>query len=470
MATDDPARRREIEKDLTGRLFAQYEAKAKSVRTTFSWLLTFAGFFLVFVVLPFMSIQYELLTLPSQIARLERETAQRVAAVAAVTRSHNGFVQLGQDIRQGPQQMRDFLIRTRGNYEAVIARWRSMQAGAGPMAIDSDQSAPYTQTGQLGAQPLPDSGQWSNAPMPSSGGDPLFAAVDIPPDCVATAEDRVMSCLVADLSRDLFRGYAETLEREVLEPLDTAGLLARLKTDRDSLRQGLSLLQQRLEERLQAKPEFWHSVDEKSGFFDAVGRDMEELWGNYDRTIETLNQTLAAEAASLQAAQGELDGRRNEMAKLRDEFRARLKEIETPFGRLPVGLNEALLGFPVLLAVGFLVCVVQMTDARRLRAAFAEVYRRSDPEGTVLGDKEVAMVAPLWPSPERRGATLLMLVPFLVFLLAVGVVIYSWRMTDSFRAVGGLSLAIFFGLYGLSAITFLGSLRFALYRPARSVR
>lgn len=465
MATDDTARRREIEKDLTGRLFAQFEAKAKSVRTTFSWLLTFAGFFLVFVVLPFMSIQYELLTLPPRIAGLERETAARTAAVAAATRSHDGFVRLAGDIGTGPQNMRDFLIRTRGNYAAVKTRWHELRSAAGSSAGASGQSPPYVQTGQMAVQPLPDTGQWSNAPMPSANSVPLSESVDIPADCIAVGEEALMGCLVADVGRNLFRGYAETLEQEVLEPLDSAGLLVRLNTDRETLRRGLAELQQRLEARLQEKPDFWHSVDEKATFFDAVGRDMEELWGTYDRTIEELNRALAAEAQSLQAAQAELDGRRTEMGKLRDEFRARLKEIETPFGRLPVGLNEALLGFPVLLAVGFLVCVVQMMDARRLRAAFADVYRRSDPEGTVLGDKEVALVAPLWPSPERRGATLLMLVPFLVFLLAVGVVVYSWRMTDSFRAVGGLSLGIFFGLYGVSMITFLVALRYAFHRP-----
>lgn len=466
---EDNGRRRDIEKDLTGRLFAQYEAKAKSVRTTFSWLLTFAGFFLVFVIVPFMSIQYELLTLPPRIAQLEAETAARMAAVSAATRSHDGFVRLGQDIRSGPQQMRDFLIRSRGNYEVVKARWLQLRSNADITAGASGQSPPYAQTGQMAVQPLPDTGQWSNAPMPSANSDPLLESIDIPADCVSVAEAALMGCLVADLGRKLFQGYAGTLEQEVLEPLDSAGLLSLLNTDRETLRRGLGELQQRLEARLLEKPEFWMSVDEKASFFDAVGRDMEELWGRYDRTIEELNRALAAEAQGLQAAQGELDARRTEMAKLRDEFKARLKEIETPFGRLPVGLNEALLGFPVLLAVGFLVCVVQLADARRLRAAFVAVYRRADPEGTVLGDPEVTLVAPLWPSPERRGGLLLMLAPFLVFAVAVGVVLYSWRMTESFRGVGSLSLAVFFALYAVSLVVFLLAL-WQLFRRAPAER
>lgn len=455
MATDDAARMREIEKDLTGRLFTQYEAKNKSFRATFNWLLTFAGFFLVFVVLPFMSIQYELLSLPRQIARLETEIKGRGEAIAAVTRSHDGFVQLREDIGEGPQEMRAFLITARGGYDAVIDRWRQLRAGTGTLPAEPD-------TDQFANAPMPA----NNAPMPSNMEVPLLGGIDIPPDCVAATEDRVIGCLVADLSRDLFRDYRDTLETEVLQPLEAAGLLDRLRADRASLSGALDQLEQRLEERLRAKPDFWHSVDEKSSFFQAVGSDMEELWGKYDRTIEGLAASLQDEEGNLRQAQADLDGKRGEMSKLRDEFKSRLKEIETPFGRLPVGLNEALLGFPVLLAVGFLVCAVQLADARRLRLAFAAIYRRSDPGGTIVGEREIALVAPLWPAPERSGGLLLMLAPFLVFAIAVGVVLYSWRMTDSFRAVGSLSLGIFFALYAVSLIAFLLSLRQVFRRPS----
>ena len=120
---------REIEKDLTGRVFAQYEAKSRSFRTTFSWLLAFAGFFLVFVVLPFMSIQYELRTLPQEITRLKTEIDARSRAADAVSRSHDGFVSLQAEIRGGPDILRRYLIDTRQNYAQVIDGWKRLQAG-----------------------------------------------------------------------------------------------------------------------------------------------------------------------------------------------------------------------------------------------------------------------------------------------------------------------------------------------------
>jgi hypothetical protein len=439
---------REIEKDLTGRVFAQYEARSKSFRTTFSWLLAFAGFFLVFVVLPFMSIQYELRTLPQEIARLKMEIEARAKAADAVSRSHDGFVRLQGEIGDGPGLLRQYLIETRQNYAQVIDSWKRLQAGTADAApIDTGQFAPMSQTGQF---------EPNNAMAPVT--DPLQGAVAIPPACVAVAEPLVMSCLVAEQSRQLFGGYRATLETEVLGPLEAAGLLDRVGAKRESLSGGLDELEQRLNERLADKPDFWHSIDEKSSFFQALGSDMAELWGGYDDMITALSATLEDEQTRLRQIEAELADKRDEMTALREEFKSRLDQIETPFGQLPVGLNEALLGFPVLLAVGFLVCVAQLADARRLRAAFSALYRRSDPSGAVVGEREIALVAPLWPARERRWSRLLLPAPFLVFVLAVAVVLYSAQTTDSFRAVGLLSLRIFMVLYAVSLIAFAAAL------------
>lgn len=452
---------REIEKDLTGRVFAQYEAKSRSFRTTFSWLLAFAGFFLVFVVLPFMSIQYELRTLPQEIARLKAEIDARAKAADAVNRSHDGFVSLQAEIRDGPGLLRRYLIDTRQNYAQVIDGWRRLQAGIEePPPIDTGQFAPMSQTSVQGIQ-TPN--QLSNAMAPLT--DPLQSAVAIPPACVSVAEVQVMGCLVAERSRQLFGGYRATLETKVLGPLEAAGLLDRVGAKRESLSGGLDQLEQRLNERLAAKPDFWHSVDEKSSFFQALGSDMEELWGGYDDMMTALSAALEEEQNRLQQTEAELATKRDEMSALREEFKSRLDQIETPFGQLPVGLNEALLGFPVLLAVGFLVCVAQLADARRLRAAFSALYRRSDPSGAVVGEREIALVAPLWPARERRWSRLLLPAPFLVFVLAVAVVLYSAQTTDSFRAVGLLSLRIFVVLYAVSLIAFAAAL-WQVFRPA----
>ena len=83
----------------------------------------------------------------------------------------------------------------------------------------------------------------------------------------------------------------------------------------------------------------------------------------------------------------------------------------------------------------------------------------------MVGEREIALVAPLWPARERRWSRLLLPAPFLVFVLAVAVVLYSAQTTDSFRAVGLLSLRIFLVLYAVSLIAFLAALWHA-FKPA----
>ncbi len=75
-------------------------------------------------------------------------------------------------------------------------------------------------------------------------------------------------------------------------------------------------------------------------------------------------------------AEERMRGKAKELEALKGEFKARLQNVETPFGWLPVGLNEAVLAFPVLLALVFLVSAAQLAEATRLRTALARYVNR----------------------------------------------------------------------------------------------
>jgi hypothetical protein len=99
----------EVLKEHVERVFHQYEGCQKSFRSTLFWLLTFTAFFLFLVLLPYVSIQHELLVLPERLSRTEVEIKQREARIDAFRRSHEGFGRLRALIRSGPDQLREFL-------------------------------------------------------------------------------------------------------------------------------------------------------------------------------------------------------------------------------------------------------------------------------------------------------------------------------------------------------------------------
>lgn len=417
----------EVLREHTTLLFHQYEARAKSYRTTLFWLLAVSGAFLLLILFPYLSIRNELHLLPAKLERIEAEIERRDGRIDAFRRSQEGFSTLIATIRSGPEELRAFLAA--GLPSAALPPPIGQQAQAQPFL----QAAPNMAVQQ-------------QAPLG------LAAA-----GCDAIAGEARIGCLVEGRVRAQFEGYRQILEQGVIGPLQGGKGAGAALIRPEALKDGLARLEARFGERIAAQPAFWRTFEGKGDFFGEVESDIAAFWGEYETLLAAQSEALAQEKAALVAAQAEMRAAADQMAALQAKLEARLDQVDTPLGRLPVGLNEAILGFPVLLAAGFLLGTSQFADAVRARAAFQALYRRRDPERRILTDRQIALIAPLWIDPYERGrgwtvAVLILAAPLAIFLIAVGAVAYSWLGSDSFRAAGALNLRIFAGLYVLSLL------------------
>ena len=132
-----------------------------------------------------------------------------------------------------------------------------------------------------------------------------------------------------------------------------------------------------------------------------------------------MSERIKADRAALESSREKIE---DEQAKIA----ARLTEFQSPFGKLPLGLNEATLAFPFVLAVGFLICALLLADLLRLRGEFhqlmlAHAGTHKEQDGFT---HRVTLLAPLWLDPVRpswisiAGAFLLLL-PALAFIVTV---------------------------------------------------
>jgi hypothetical protein len=369
----------------------------------------------------YVSIQHELLVLPERLSRTEGEIKQREARIDAFRRSHEGFGRLRALIRSGPDQLREFL----GSLSRDL-----------PM---TERNAPLAQ--QMGVQ------QMAGQEVPQ---------VDA---CAGLDGDERLGCRVLEHVRGQVKGYRDVLEAEVIGPLLAIAGAEALLVDPGTLKEQMDRLEAGFEARIAENPTFWRAYAEKGEFFVELEEDIGAFWQDYERLIARQSEALQEEKAALVASQAKLVEDRAGMEQLKGELKTRLDAIDTPFGKLPVGLNEAILGFPVLIAIGFLICMRQLADTARLRGAFAALYRSRDPQGRVLTDRQIALIAPLWldadvPGRPRALPLLVLAAPFVIFVIAVGAVAYSWQETDAFRTVGTLNLRIFAALYALGLIAF----------------
>jgi hypothetical protein len=161
----------------------------------------------------------------------------------------------------------------------------------------------------------------------------------------------------------------------------------------------LGSLQIEFKRKLEENPSFWKTFNGKVGLSFKLDEEVNLFWEKYDSTIEGHSYKLKQELSKLEDMQ---EQNKNELGKLKSkekDIAHRLNHIESPIGKLPIGLNESVLVLPIVLAIGFLVCALLFCDTIRLRKAFHNLLQREDPGGVILTDRQIALIAPLWIDP-----------------------------------------------------------------------
>jgi hypothetical protein len=322
-----------------------------------------------------------------------------------------------------------------------------------------------------------------------------YQSGDLPTTTECPQNDRwaQIGCRVHMKVKEQIDRAFESVDKLVLKPLTDAD-----RPLADRLNERLGTLRSGFDQRLLQNPDFWRSLDEKTLFYGGLEQEFSRFTGEIVAVIdqdsgglqdkltalsgdlkrlqaeraeaEAAANTLKAEAerlsaalesggAELEQATRKLDearvaaeAERKGIADTEEEIAKRLSSVQSPLGTLPIGLTEATLAFPVIVAIALLIASLMLVDGLRLRGAFHALWRRLDPEERVLGEAEMAMIAPLWLDPAGSGprrslAGIAFLLPVVIFVAAVTLIGYSWTITDKLPVGGRTTLAAFAVLY-----------------------
>ncbi|MGI8834576.1 MAG: hypothetical protein ACR2IS_18325, partial [Nitrososphaeraceae archaeon] len=105
------------------------------------------------------------------------------------------------------------------------------------------------------------------------------------------------------------------------------------------------------------------------------------------------------------------------------------QRIDITLGKIPLGFNEVIAMFPMLLAIGFLVYSFLLTQVMRLRIELKNKYQSGDPFGITKVDHFISFLGSLWIDPlaaknEQRLWLTVLFAPFvLLFLVCLYMVI-----------------------------------------------
>ncbi|MGH6922136.1 MAG: hypothetical protein ACRED5_00050 [Propylenella sp.] len=156
-----------------------------------------------------------------------------------------------------------------------------------------------------------------------------------------------------------------------------------------------------------------------------------------------------------------------------DEIAA-LQDIETPFGKLPVGLNDLMLIFPILLAAGVLRLAHLQSETMEIRRVYHNLSHGVDPAREVLNDAHIALVAPLWIDPLRPihrqilGLAILAL-PAVVFPYSIILLVQNRLLWGPAMDEVRLSLPFYIAAYLVmaAALAYFGFRVFQMFRRYR---
>ena len=391
---DEPALEK-LRDEYLKQLLDRYEARSGRFRSVLFGFVGFGTVFVLLVLIPFASLRRQYHAVSGQLRNLQDRAENLTVAVEAYGKATQGFRTLQSTIDKGAKELRDAL--------PALLSSQSMESS---IAQTNAHIAQQNVQQQLPNQP----------PRPSSLCDSI-------PD----SEER-MNCRVAEYVRTQFARYAHVLDTAVLEPIEHLPEGTEGRPDPNKLQAGLRGLQSAFEERLRSTPRFWEHYSGKIDFFSELRHDLDRYWKEHG--FQSQEDALVAAKKTVDSNLANLKTRKTALESQERGLAARLAQIESPLGKLPIGLIEAVQIFPLLIAMGFGWCWAVLMDLAGIRRALRTGYREWSPDQVALTDRHLSVIAPLWlgenSGMQDRFARLALSAQLVIYLIGCALVIYLW--------------------------------------------
>ena len=151
-----------------------------------------------------------------------------------------------------------------------------------------------------------------------------------------------------------------------------------------------------------------------------------------------------------------------------NETSNRLKDIEFPFGRIPVSINEAISFFPIGLGIGFLICSILLADTIKLRKEYYNELTKNNKDSEKKEiEKKISIIAPLWidPTASKIYQTIkfiIILMPLVFFGISIYYIHHSWDLINN-KGLDNIFIGNSFSNMVIYVVSYIISIGFFIY-------
>jgi hypothetical protein len=388
------------------KIYDQYEDKIKDFKNIFVLLVGFATIFIVIIVLPYSSTLDKDNLITAQVIALNQTLAAKQHDISTLQRIANGIQTLKDNITDSPNQLHGYV----GNLIGQTAP--PMQQTAPPM----QQTAP---------------------PMQQTAPPMQQTAFEQCNKFKSASMEKWVDCNVHAKVEGQESQYLQILRTNVSDPLQSLDSKYQRVIGLSGLKNTIDELPKEFNQTLEKNPHFWKTFAGKESFFNSIEftGGLNNFWSSYAPTVEKETRLLKPQMDKLKADNLTLTQEHSRLNTAEGQIVDRLKEIEFPFGKIPIGLNESIAIFPLVLAIGFSICIFSLCKAVYLRRIFHDLSLKKYFNKSKLADKEIGLVAPLWIDPTASRVKqivnfIILLVPFMIFIIAFYYILHILSITN----------------------------------------
>jgi hypothetical protein len=403
-------------------LIDAYLQRAGSFRKVFTSLLAFTAAFGFFIAWPYLATVYQEQVLSEELASVNAQLDELAAQQQRYAEPSRHIRALGKAIDQGPAMLREYILGLNAgqpfSYPPASTACQAL--------TDPSPSQVMLQLDQLPqpnmAEPMQQLSMQAQTPLAANAVAPRPLQTAPPPDNCDLADPQQRAiCRIDRFVQYQLCEYEQLFRTKVLPALALLNDNGTPLFDQAELTTQFEQVRQALRRHITDNPSFWHTIEGKGQMGIRLHAEVDRLWADIARRIDPVIEQLAKHSKAARQRQATLEADAVALQGERKRLTARLDQIESPVGNLPIGLTESVLLFPVVLVIGFGMATGGLLEQVRLRRELQDAEAESAAGGEALDSHQLARVAPLWiepaaPAVHRLLRWLLLLIPAVVFI------------------------------------------------------